>query len=138
MRGPLGQQVTGVLGQGWGYGLITQDRKVQREGLGRVTGIIFRDKSQLHRKCTMGSLVWAGSEARPGNERRRPSATIGAVNRTEHRSSGSLRVRPPTKERIRFQDLSLHHGTRSAGNLKRGQSRLEDLEIVFSKSGGVF
>ena len=84
----------GVLGQGWACGRITQDRKMQREGLqdSDWPSIYFGSKHKLYKKCTTGSLVSAGSEARPGRETaagRRSAA--GSVNWTEHRSSGSRR-----------------------------------------------
>ena len=66
----------GVLGQGWAYGRITQNRKMQREGLGACDGseFYFETKHNCTEKCTMGSRARVGSEALPLSERRRPAA----------------------------------------------------------------
>ena len=72
----------------------------QREGLrkGDCSELYFVTKHNHIGKCTMGSLAGAGSEARAGSGRPRPAIgrrgrprPVGSLNRTEHRSSGSIR-----------------------------------------------
>ena len=48
---------------------------MQREGLGACDGseLYFETKHKCTEKCTTGSIARAGSEARPGSERRRPA-----------------------------------------------------------------
>ena len=67
---------------------------MQHEGLrdSEWPKIYFGSKYKLYKKCTTGSSARAGSEARPGRERAAGRwRAAGSVNRTEHRSSGSLR-----------------------------------------------
>ena len=58
------------LGHGWTCGRITQDRKIQREGLGAYDGLelYFETKHNCAEKFTIGSMVRGGSEARPASE----------------------------------------------------------------------
>ena len=58
---PLGQQVSG---QGWACARITQDRKMQREGLRKGDGIISRQNTIVQESVQWAP--WPGPARRPG------------------------------------------------------------------------
>ena len=76
--------------------------KCNAKGYERLTvrNYISRQNTIVQEKCTMGFWARAGSEAAGGR------SAAGSVNRTEHRSSGSLRPSSVHYEPFRAWDRS--------------------------------
>ena len=92
----------GACGPRW----ITQDRKMQREGLGACDGSeleYYFDSEKQHNctsKCTMGSRARTGSEARSDGGQPGPAAPVGGRFRQPDRTS-FFRLTPAFRLRVR-------------------------------------